>query len=92
MPIGKFKDKGKNWCQLYQKDGFVMKNLKTGEVREGRIFVEGDKLCLKGPKMTKPECSRAFYLKNKKKIHVKSRNNGYNRKVSGQKNYNDCSF
>ena len=92
-PVGKYKDKGKNWCQLYKKDSFIMKNLKSGEVRKGTIFVKGDKLCLKGPKMTRPQCSRGFWLKDRKKIKIESNLGGWTLKTSSKDSkFNTCSF
>ena len=81
-PVGKYQDKGENWCQLYKKDSFILKNLKSGEVRKGKIFVQGDKLCLKGPKMTRPQCLRGFWLKDRKKIKIESSPRGWTLKTS----------
>lgn len=72
QPAGKFRDKGQNWCQFYDKDGtFIFKNLKTGETRLGKHWIDDKgRVCIKGPKMSSPECVKAYYTDDRNSIRM----------------------
>ena len=73
-PAGKFRDKGKGWCQYYGRDGtFTFKNLKTGETRLGKYWVDNkDRACIRGPKMSKDDCGRGYLYQNGSKLFYNS--------------------
>jgi hypothetical protein len=72
QPAGKFRDRGQNWCQFYDKDGtFIFKNLKTGETRLGKHWIDDKgRVCIKGPKMSSPECIKAYYTNDRNSFRV----------------------
>lgn len=72
QPVGKFRDKGKGWCQYYAKDGsFTFKNLKSGETRIGKYWIDDkDRACLKGPKMSSPSCLKGYFYNDGKMLFL----------------------
>ena len=95
QPAGKFRDKGQNWCQFYDKDGtFIFKNLKTGETRLGKHWIDDKgRVCLKGPKMSSPQCIKAYYSNDRKSLFLVFAGGGDRLNIAEIKaSHNACKF
>ena len=94
-PVGKFRDKGKGWCQYYAKDGsFTFKNLKSGETRIGKYWIDDqDRACIKGPKMSSPSCTKGYFYNDGKMLFLTDASGTY--RLNVQKllaSHNACKF
>ena len=95
QPPGHYRDKGANWCQFYDKNGtFTFKNLKTGETRVGKHWIDDKgRVCLKGPKMSSPQCLKAYYSSNRQTIWAVGEGDSYKMSIKSlEASLDACKF